>query len=59
VHRLPLIVYWPGITDRLPAEQRRCDALLYNIDLAPTLCDLLNIPTPTGWQGESFADAVR
>ncbi|GAA0964817.1 sulfatase [Acrocarpospora macrocephala] len=57
--RLPLVIYWPGVTDDLPAERRRCDALLYNIDLAPTLCELLSLPTPTGWQGTSFADAVR
>lgn len=57
-HRLPLVVYWPGVTDQLPDEARRCDALLYNIDLAPTLCDLLDLPIPAGWQGQSFADAV-
>ena len=59
VHRLPLVIYWPGATDGLTPDQRRCDALLYNIDLAPTLCDLLGIRTPTGWQGESFADAIH
>ncbi len=59
VHRLPLVFYWPGVTEDLDDDQRRSDALLYNIDLAPTLCDLLDIPTPAGWQGESFADAVR
>ena len=59
VHRLPLVIYWPGATDRLAPGQRRSDALLYNIDLAPTLCDLLGIPVPAGWQGESFADAVQ
>lgn len=59
VHRLPLVVHWPGVTDTLGVDQRRCDALLYNIDYAPTLCELLDIPIPAGWQGESFADAVR
>ncbi|MQA33165.1 sulfatase family protein [Modestobacter roseus] len=59
VLRLPLVVYWPGVTDDLPESARHCDSLLYNIDLAPTLCDLLDLPTPTGWQGASFADAVR
>ncbi|MFF8772107.1 sulfatase [Kitasatospora sp. NPDC015120] len=59
VHRLPLVVYWPGLTDALPQEARRNDALLYNIDLAPTLCDLLGLDTPPGWQGESFAPALR
>ncbi len=58
-HRLPLVVYWPGVTDALPSDARRCDDLLYHIDLAPTLCELLGIPVPPGWQGESFAPAVR
>jgi arylsulfatase A-like enzyme len=58
-HRLPLVVYWPGVTDALPESARRCDALLYNIDLAPTLCDLLGVPVPDGWQGSSFAPAVH
>ncbi|RJL23264.1 sulfatase family protein [Bailinhaonella thermotolerans] len=58
-HRLPLVVYWPGLTDDLPEERRRNDSLLYNIDLAPTLCDLLGLPTPPGWQGDTFAPAVR
>ncbi|MGW5718745.1 sulfatase family protein [Amycolatopsis sp. NPDC003865] len=59
VHRLPLVVYWPGVTDQLPDDARHCDALLYNIDFAPTICDLLGVPIPRGWQGTSFADAVR
>ncbi|MBB4931268.1 arylsulfatase A-like enzyme [Lipingzhangella halophila] len=58
-HRLPLVIYWPGVTDDLPEGARRCDSLLYNIDLAPTLCDLLGLPVPDGWQGESFAAAIR
>ena len=58
-HRVPLVVHWPGVTDTLPADVRHNDSLLYNIDLAPTLCDLLGIPVPDGWQGESFAPAVR
>lgn len=59
VQRVPLVFYWPGLTDDLPDEARRNDALLYNIDLAPTLCDLLGLSVPPGWQGESFAAAVR
>ncbi|MCZ9343315.1 sulfatase-like hydrolase/transferase, partial [Streptomyces sp. TRM76130] len=38
-HRLPLVFYWPGVTDTLPDDARRCDSLLYNIDLAPTLSE--------------------
>lgn len=58
-HRLPLVIYWPGVTDDLPRESRHCDSLLYNIDLAPTLCELLGMPVPDGWQGGSFAAAVH
>ena len=58
-HRLPLVVSWPGITDVADPGARRCDALLYNIDVGPTLCDLLGLPVPVGWHGTSFADAVR
>lgn len=58
-HRLPLVVYWPGVTDSLPDSARHCDSLLYNIDLAPTLCEMLEMPVPGGWQGTSFARAIR
>ena len=53
------MVYWPGITDQLDGSWRRNDALLYNIDLAPTLCELVGVDAPADWQGASFADAVR
>ncbi|UZX03117.1 sulfatase [Arthrobacter sp. CDRTa11] len=57
VQRLPLIIHWPGITDTVEAKSN--DALLYNIDYAPTLCKLLDLPVPEKWQGESFASAVQ
>ncbi|MFE2091075.1 sulfatase family protein [Streptomyces sp. NPDC002596] len=59
VHRLPLVIYWPGLTDDLPDNARRNDALLYNIDLAPTLAELIGLDKPAGWQGTSFAPALR
>lgn len=55
VHRLPMIVYWPGLTE----GGNRNDNLLYNLDLAPTLCELLDLPTPKKWQGTSFAQILR
>jgi arylsulfatase A-like enzyme len=58
-HRVPLIFRWPGLTENLEDDRRRCDALLYNLDLGPTLCELLDVPVPEGWHGESFAAAVR
>lgn len=58
-HRIPLIVRWPGLTDKLPPEKRRCDALLYHLDLGPSLCDLLGLKTPAGWDGTSWAPALE
>jgi arylsulfatase A-like enzyme len=57
VQKLPLIIYWPGATEH--AEHRANDALLYNIDYGPTLCDLLGLEIPEKWQGTSFAEAIR
>jgi arylsulfatase A-like enzyme len=54
VHNVPLVIRWPGM-----AARGRNDALLYNLDLCPTLCDLLNIRTPSEWDGMSFAAALR
>lgn len=54
VHRIPLIVRWPG---RTPSD-RSCDAWTQNVDLPPTLCDMLDIPPPPEWDGISFAPQV-
>ena len=55
IHRIPLILRWPGLTP----PGHACDALLYNVDLPPTLCDLLDIPIPEDWDGRSFAENVK
>lgn len=36
-----------------------CRALVGHVDLLPTLCDVLGIPSPAGVQGESFARTLR
>jgi choline-sulfatase len=54
-HRIPLIVRWPGVS----VGDESTHALLYNVDLAPTLCDLLDIPIPSDWDGVSFKDVVQ
>ncbi|MBN1902797.1 sulfatase [Candidatus Sumerlaeota bacterium] len=54
IHRIPLIIRFPGITN----QQRSSDALLYNVDFAPTLCDLLGLPCPSDWDGTSFKDII-
>ncbi len=52
--RIPMIVRFPGM-----AKNAMAKGLQYNIDLLPTLADLLNLPAPKSWEGESFAEAVR
>jgi arylsulfatase A-like enzyme len=52
--RIPLVVRWPGVT-----SGTRSDALVYGLDLGPTLLDLLGVEVPQGWDGISFAPAVR
>lgn len=51
---IPLVVRWPG----MPAGVVR-DDLVYQLDLAPTLCELLGVEAPSGWDGRSFAAALR
>ncbi|UCC61591.1 MAG: sulfatase-like hydrolase/transferase [Anaerolineae bacterium] len=50
IHRIPLIIRWPGVSK----ADHESDPLLYNVDLGPTLCDLLGIPVPADWDGVSF-----
>jgi len=55
VTHVPLIVRWPGLTDGGRCE----DALIYQLDLCPTLTEMLGLPTPERWDGRSFAAALR
>jgi len=54
VTRVPMIVRWPGVT-----RKGDCDALIYTLDVVPTLCDIFGIPTPSGWDGQSFLPALK
>jgi choline-sulfatase len=58
---VPLIISWPGITDTsdLPPASRIVDSLIYQLDLAPTVLELLGMEIPTRWDGRSFAPAVQ
>lgn len=50
---IPLIVKWPGV------EGGKTDkGFHYQLDLAPTLSDLLNVPPSKNWDGESFAASI-
>ncbi len=54
VTRVPLIVNWPGMAGR-----GTVDALAYQLDLPPTVLELLGMDVPSGWDGQSLAAAVR
>ncbi len=58
-HHVPMVIRWPGVTPGLPDDRRHVPGLVYHLDLCPTVCDLLGIPVPAGWDGRSFAPAVR
>jgi len=50
---IPMILRWPG------GQKGQVDAgLHYNLDLAPTLADLLDRPPAKSWDGLSYAPAV-
>lgn len=48
--RVPLLFSWPGTL----AEGRRCEALVEQVDIAPTICELLGLPVPERMQGRSL-----
>ena len=50
--RVPLIIRWPGA--RRGVDER----LHYNLDLAPTLAEILKRTQSPGWDGQSFAQAL-
>jgi arylsulfatase A-like enzyme len=52
---VPLLVRWPG---RIAPRDLR-DTLAEQVDVMPTLLDLMGIETPFGVQGESFAPCLR
>jgi len=53
--RVPLIVRWPGLTDR-PRVDR---TLHYHYDWAATLIELVGGQVPDNWDGQPFTHAFR
>ncbi|MFQ6047899.1 MAG: sulfatase [Phycisphaerae bacterium] len=51
---VPLIIRWPGLT-----QPGRREGLLYQLDLAATICQLLGCDVPEAWDARSFADGLR
>ncbi len=52
--RVPLVFAGPGIP-----EGARSDALVYLLDIFPTLCDFCEVETPKDVDGMSLAGAIR
>lgn len=52
--RIPMIIRIPGM---MSGHEDHC--LHYNLDLAPTLAELLNRPAAPSWDGRSYAAALR
>jgi len=53
-NRIPLIIRWPGM-----AAGRTDAALHYNLDLPPTIAELLGVRAPERWDGQSYAATLR
>ncbi len=53
--RVPLIVRWPGRTRAGHVDR----GLHYQLDLLPTLAELLDRPVKPFWDGRSFKDALE
>lgn len=51
--RIPMIIRWPGGKSGLVDK-----SLHYNLDLAPTLADLLGRPKAPAWDGQSYAPTI-
>jgi arylsulfatase A-like enzyme len=55
-NRLPLIIRWPGVTDKLAGQEQ--SGLRYHLDLTATIVELLEAEKPESWDGESFASSL-
>jgi arylsulfatase A-like enzyme len=52
ITHIPLILKLPGET-----TGRRCDDVVQQADIAPTLAALAGVPAPASWEGRSLVDA--
>lgn len=50
--RIPLIIRWPGTKPGVDRDFH------YNVDLCPTMADLLGVPKYEKWDGQSFAGSM-
>jgi len=56
-NRVPLIVRWPGVTDKQAGKS--FDGLHYNFDLASTFVELCGGKQPASWAGLSFSQTLK
>ena len=53
VTHIPLLIKWPGMSPGTDSQFH------YNIDLAPTMCELLGVKPYPWWDGQSFASVLK
>lgn len=53
--RMPFLIRWPGVI----APETQSQALIQNIDYAPTFLDIAGAPIPADIQGRSMVDMMR
>lgn len=53
--RTPLIVKWPGVTNK----KQSTNMMVQNIDYAETILDMAGLPIPADMQGQSFAPLLK
>ena len=51
--RIPMLIKWPGVKPGTVLE-----GFHYNLDIVPTMADLLNLPHYKKWDGESYAQSL-
>jgi arylsulfatase A-like enzyme/lysophospholipase L1-like esterase len=52
---MPFLIRWPGVI----TPGQRPDALIQNIDYAPTFLEMAGVPVPAEMQGRSFVPILR
>ncbi|ANE51406.1 sulfatase [Flavisolibacter tropicus] len=53
--RTPLIVKWPGVTNKKIAS----NSMVQNLDFAETILDMAGLPIPADMQGKSFVPVLK
>lgn len=51
---IPMIIKWPGGPKGLVE-----DSFHYNLDLVPTMADMMNVAHSDNWDGESYAPVIK